>query len=37
MNLADAPWAGTLSQVTFGVAAGMALSLYIFIIRGWLR
>jgi Mg2+ and Co2+ transporter CorA len=37
MNLTDAPWAGTLSQVTFGVAAGMALSLYIFIIRGWLR
>lgn len=37
MNLVDAPWSGTLAQVSFGVAAGMALSLYIFVVKGWLR
>lgn len=37
MNLTDAPWPGTLAQVAFGVAAGMALSLYIFVVKGWLR
>jgi Mg2+ and Co2+ transporter CorA len=37
MNVIDAPWPGTLAQVAFGVAAGMALSLYIFIIKGWMR
>jgi len=37
MNLTDAPWPGTLAQVSFGVAAGMALSLYIFAIKGWMR
>jgi Mg2+ and Co2+ transporter CorA len=37
MNLTDAPWPGTLAQVSFGVAAGMALSLYIFAIKGWIR
>lgn len=37
MNLLDTPWAATLSQVSFGVAAGMALSLYVFAIKGWLR
>tara|TARA_R110000737_G_scaffold92482_1_gene125391 strand:+ start:4298 stop:5671 length:1374 start_codon:yes stop_codon:yes gene_type:complete len=37
MNLLDTPWSATLSQVSFGVAAGMALSLYIFAIKGWLR
>lgn len=37
MNLTEAPWPGTLAQVAFGVAAGMALSLYIFVIKGWLR
>ena len=37
MNLGDAPWPGTLAQVSFGVAAGMALSLYVFAIKGWLR
>ncbi len=37
MNLQDTPWPGTLAQVSFGVAAGMALSLYIFAIKGWLR
>lgn len=37
MNLLDTPWAATLSQVSFGVAAGMALSLYVFAIKGWLK
>jgi len=37
MNLQGAPWPGTLAQVSFGVAAGMALSLYVFAIKGWLR
>jgi len=37
MNVIDAPWPGTLAQVAFGVTAGMALSLYIFILKGWLR
>lgn len=37
MNITDAPWPGTLSQVSFGVAVGMTLSLYIFAIKGWLR
>lgn len=37
MNLTDTPWPGTLAQVSFGVAAGMALSLYLFAIKGWLR
>ena len=37
MNLQDTPWPGTLSQVSFAVSAGMALSLYLFAIKGWLR
>jgi len=37
MNLLDTPWSATLAQVSFGVAAGMALSLYVFAIKGWLR
>jgi Mg2+ and Co2+ transporter CorA len=37
MNLQDTPWPATLAQVSFGVAAGMALSLYVFAIKGWLR
>lgn len=37
MNLQDTPWPGTLAQVSFGVAGGMALSLYVFAIKGWLR
>lgn len=37
MNLTDAPWPGTLSQVAFGVGVGMTLSLYVFAIKGWLR
>lgn len=37
MNLSDNPWSPTLAQVSFGVAAGMALSLYVFAVKGWLR
>jgi Mg2+ and Co2+ transporter CorA len=37
MNLAGSPWPVTLSQIAFGMAAGMALSLYVFAIKGWLR
>lgn len=37
MNLTDTPWPASLTQVSFGVAAGMALSLYVFAIKGWLR
>jgi hypothetical protein len=37
MNLTDTPRSATLAQVPFGVAAGMALSLYVFAVKGWLR
>ena len=37
MNVEGAPWPATLQQVAFGVAAGMALSLYVFAIKGWMR
>lgn len=37
MNLLDAPWSATIAQVSFGIAGGMALSLYVFAIKGWLR
>jgi Mg2+ and Co2+ transporter CorA len=37
MNLSDNPWPATLQQVSFGVAVGMALCLYIFAVKGWLR
>jgi Mg2+ and Co2+ transporter CorA len=37
MNLAGSPWPVTLSQIAFGMAASMALSLYVFAIKGWLR
>ncbi len=37
MNLADSPWTATLPQVSFCVAAGMALSLYVFAVKGWVR
>ena len=37
MNLTDTPWPATLAQVAFGIAAGMAMSLYVFAIKGWLR
>ena len=28
---------GFLGQVAFGIAMGMAISLYVFAIKGWLR
>jgi len=37
MNLADAPWPGTLLQVAFCLAAGMSFSLYLFAVKGWFR
>ena len=37
MNVADNPWPVTLGQVAFGVAMGMAVALYVFAVKGWLR
>ena len=37
MNLADNPWPATLPQVAFGVFWGMAVALYVFFIKGWIR
>ncbi len=37
MNVEGNPWSATLGQVTYGVAAGMAISLYVFAVKGWLR
>jgi Mg2+ and Co2+ transporter CorA len=37
MNVAGNPWSVTLGQVAFGIAMGMAVSLYVFAIKGWLR
>ena len=37
MNVDGNPWAVTLGQVAFGIAMGMAVSLYVFAIKGWLR
>lgn len=37
MNVMGNPWPVTLGQVVFGVAMGMAVSLYVFAIKGWLR
>lgn len=37
MNVLGSPWPATLGQVAFGVAGGMALSLYVFAVKGWLR
>ncbi len=37
MNLIGSPWSASLAQVAFGVAAGMAVSLYVFAVKGWLR
>lgn len=37
MNVAGNPWSVTLGQVAFGIGMGMAISLYIFAIKGWLR
>jgi len=37
MNVEGNPWSVTLGQVAFGIAMGMAISLYVFAIKGWLR
>jgi Mg2+ and Co2+ transporter CorA len=37
MNLKDNPWPFTLPQVTFGVCFTMLASLYLFVVKGWLR
>ncbi len=37
MNVTGNPWSVTLGQVAFGIAMGMAISLYVFPIKGWLR
>ena len=37
MNLAESPWTFSLAQVSYAVASLMALLLYTFIAKGWLR
>jgi hypothetical protein len=37
MNVAGNPWPVTLGQVAFVVMMAMALSLYVFAVKGWLR
>lgn len=37
MNLAESPWSPTLAQVSYAVASVMALLLYTFVAKGWLR
>ncbi len=37
MNVQGNPWPVTIGQVAFGIAMGMAISLYVFAIKGWLR
>ena len=37
MNVSGNPWSPTLPQVSFGVGVGMALCLYIFAVKGWMR
>jgi len=37
MNLAGNPWPPTLPQVAFGVGMAILLSLYVFVVKGWLR
>ena len=37
MNVQGNPWSVTLGQVAFGIAMGMAIALYVFAIKGWLR
>ena len=37
MNVLGQPWPVTLGQIIFGVAMGMAVSIYVFAMRGWLR
>jgi len=37
MNVAGNPWSVTLEQVAFGISMAMAIAIYIFAIKGWLR
>lgn len=37
MNLLDNPWPLTLAEVSYCVAAGISISLYIFAVRGWFK
>ena len=37
MNLTESPWSISLSQVSFAIAAGMTLCLYLFAVKGWLK
>jgi Mg2+ and Co2+ transporter CorA len=37
MNVEGNPWSVTLGQVAFGIGMAMAISLYVFAIKGWLR
>ena len=37
MNVDGNPWSVTLGQVSFGVAMAMAVSLYVFAVKGWLK
>lgn len=37
MNLVESPWSLTLAQVSYAVASVMALLLYTFVAKGWLR
>lgn len=37
MQVDGYPWHVTLSQVSFGVAMGMAMALYVFAVKGWLK
>ncbi|MBI3270628.1 MAG: ion transporter [Planctomycetes bacterium] len=37
MNVQGSPWAVTLPQVVYGVGTGLAVCLYFFYVKGWLR
>lgn len=37
MNLVGNPWPATLPQVAFGVLWGMAVAVYLFFVKGWIR
>jgi Mg2+ and Co2+ transporter CorA len=37
MNVVGNPWPVTLGQVAFSIAMAMAVSLYVFAVKGWLR
>jgi len=37
MNLEGNPWPATLPQVSFAVGSAMAIALYLFAVKGWLR